>query len=168
VNRDRWAGVFSVGLAIAALAEATTFRVRFLTDPVGPRGFPVLAAVLLLAAGIPLVLDRAREVGAVDDAVESEGLPEVEEPGGPRVLRWGGLPHSAVLATALLAYAVLLPWLGFLLATVLALWATALLFEGGPVRGMVASAVVSVGLWLVFEWALGIYLPVGMLWGLGG
>jgi putative tricarboxylic transport membrane protein len=66
-----------------------------------------------------------------------------------------------------LVYAFLIPWLGFLLSTVLALWATALLFEGRPVRGMVAALVVSVGLWLLFERALGIYLPVGMLWGLG-
>ena len=156
-----------MGLAIAALAEATTFRVRFLTDPVGPRGFPVLAAVLLLVAGVSLVLARERKVSGVGDVAESDGLDGGGEVGGSRGLRWGGLPRSVVLTAALLAYAVLLPWLGFLLATALALWATALIFEGGPVRGMIASAVVSLGLWRLFEWALGIYLPVGMLWGLG-
>jgi putative tricarboxylic transport membrane protein len=139
-------------LAVAALAEATTFRVRFLTDPVGPRGFPALAAVLLLAAGVFLLAGRE---GAVDEV------------GGELGSDRGGVPRSVLLATALLAYAFLIPWLGFLVATVLALWATALLFDGRPVRGMAAALLVSVGLWLLFERALGIYLPVGMLWGLG-
>ncbi len=164
MRRDRWAGALSVGLAIAALAEATTFRVRFLTDPVGPRGFPVLAAALLLVAGLSLAMGREGEVGEVSEA---DGEDEVGEVGDDRALRWMGFPRSLLLATALLAYAFLIPWLGFLLATVLALWVTALLFEGRPIRGMAAAMVFSVGLWLLFERALGIYLPVGMLWGLG-
>ncbi len=78
-------------------------------------------------------------------------------------LRWHYVPYVVVL---LLAYAWLLPALGFLAVTVLLL---VILFRTVDPRGWVASiagAVITTGVaYLVFGRWLGTQLPAGTLWG---
>jgi putative tricarboxylic transport membrane protein len=157
----RVAAVLSVALAVAALGGAATFQDRFLTDPVGPRGLPLLAGSLLLMAGVALLREPKRELGSMD------GLPKAPEGSGaqPAEGRAGnGPPPSLPLAAALLAYALLLPWLGFVTGTTLILWVTARLFGGRPRAGALAALVLAIGLWLLFDRALGVVLPVGRIW----
>ena len=52
---DRVSGIVLATLGVAVGAEATTFDVLFLTDPVGPKALPLLSAVIFVGAAPPLV-----------------------------------------------------------------------------------------------------------------
>lgn len=155
----RGAGIAAMVLAAAALSEAVTFRVRFLTDPLGPRGFPFLAAGLLLVAGAALAW-RPQGAGVADAAVEVGGS-EADLGRGSEGRR---IPPSLLLAAGLLAYAFAIPWLGFVTSTMLVLFVTALLFGGPPRPAVAGSGILALGLWLLFDRALGVYLAPGMVW----
>ena len=140
---DRFTGA-ALGLLGAAVAlEATTFDVLFLTDPVGPKALPMLAAGILVASGA-MLLARPGIGGAW--------------PGRSVLVRMVG----AVAAFG--AYAGLLAPLGFVLSTTATVASLSMLF-GGPWRKSVgAAAVLSVTLWYLFVWLLGLPLPLGALW----
>lgn len=140
---DRITGVTLTVLGVATAAEASTFEVAFMTDPVGPKALPYVVAVALMVAGITAMV-RPRE------------SPEV--PGRPTSLRVVG----AVLA--FLAYAPALPFLGFFTSTTLVVTVLALLCRGPAMRALAAAALLSGGLWLLFVRALSLPLPVGELW----
>ena len=131
----------AAGVAVAA--EATTFEVAFLTDPVGPKALPYLAAAILLGAGILL----AARPG-----------PDPAWPAGSTVVRMGGA------VGAFLVYAAVLPALGFWISTTLAVAALSILFGGDMLRSVAAAAALSSVLWYLFVWALRLPLPLGSLW----
>ena len=140
---DRIPGLVLVVLGLAAGLEATTFDVAFLSDPVGPKALPYLVSVALVLSGI----HQARR----------------PEPG----IRWperAALVRMALATSAFLGYAVLLPWLGFLLSTTLVVAALSHLFFAPPRRSVPAAAGLAFVLWLLFVWVLGLPLPVGRLW----
>jgi len=128
--------------------EARSFEVGFLTDPVGPKALPGLVAVLFLFAGAAEAL--ARPSG---DPAESVAWPE------RAVARSiGGVVASFV------AYALLLPVLGFFLSTTAVVAAISALYGGPRGRGTLVAAVLAGALWLLFVQLLGLPLPVGSLW----
>lgn len=139
----RIAGAVLLALGTAAAVETSTFDVAFLTDPVGPKALPLVGAAILVGTGLTLLLRPARE-----------GV-------------WPSLPAMGRMAGAVavfLLYALALEPAGFTLATTGATAALSLLF-GGPWRRSVAAALVlSVVLWYLFVWVLGLPLPLGLLW----
>ena len=140
---DRIAGALLLVVAVAVWAEATTFDVAFLTDPVGPKALPFVVALMLAAGGIR-TLTRPRE--------------EITLPGR------SGLNRIASAFTVFLLYAACLPWLGFFLSTTLVVAGLAILF-GGPWKGGVAAGLtLSASLWLLFVGLLSLPLPIGALW----
>jgi len=140
---DRISGACLVALGVAVGVEASTFEVAFLTDPVGPKALPYLAAGIFVGAGV-LLLGR---------------------PGPPPA--W---PAARVLArlagatAAFLLYGLVLRPLGFTLATTLAVGTLSTLFEGPVRKSFGAALVLSVALWYLFVWVLGLPLPLGALW----
>ena len=133
-----------VGLVGAAIGlEATTFDVRFMTDPVGPKALPGLVALMLILAGV-------------------KGLVR-PEPTGPWPSR-AVLGKIAAATTAFLVYAVALDALGFLLSTTLVVTALAYLYGAPTRRGLPAAALLSGALWLLFVHLLALPLPIGALW----
>ena len=141
----RLAGGGVLILALAVAAEATTFRVAFPTDPLGPAAFPFLAAFLLALGGLALLMEGGWGSG--------EPMAEPEEGGvggGPMLLAAG----------AFAAYALVLPVLGFVPATTAAFAALALLFGGSARQGVLAGLAFSVALFALFVWGLGLPLPV--------
>ena len=140
---DRIPGLVLVVLGLAAGLEATTFDVAFLSDPVGPKALPYLVAIALLLSGI----HQARR----------------PDPG----TRWperAALVRMGLASSAFLSYALVLPWLGFLLSTTLVVAALSHLFDAAPRRGVPAAAALAFALWLLFVWVLALPLPVGRLW----
>jgi putative tricarboxylic transport membrane protein len=140
---DRISGACLMVLGLAVGAEASTFEVAFLTDPVGPKALPYLSAAIFFGAGV-LLLAR---------------------PGPPPI--WPGrrvLARMAGATAAFLLYGLVLRPLGFTVATTLAVGTLSTLF-GGPVRRSFAAALaLSVVLWYLFVWVLGLPLPLGALW----
>jgi putative tricarboxylic transport membrane protein len=131
----------AVGLAIGLVA--TGFDVAFLTDPVGPKALPWVAAAALVLAGV----HHARRPDR-----------ETRWPARSRLVRMGA--GGAVL----LVYGIMLPWIGFLLSTTLVVAALSHLFGAAPRRSVPAALALTVGLWVVFVRVLALPLPVGELW----
>ncbi len=140
---DRVPGVVLTGVGLAIGLEATGFDVAFLTDPVGPKALPFVAAVGLVLAGAH---QARRPVGGT---------------------RW---PERATLArmglgsAALIVYGLALPWLGFLISTTAVVASLSHLFGASPRRGLPAALALTVGLWIVFVRVLALPLPFGDLW----
>jgi putative tricarboxylic transport membrane protein len=140
---DRIAGLAVAALGLAVGAEATTFDVLFRTDPVGPKLLPLVVAAIFVASGVFLA------------ARPGQGAPW---PPGPVLVRMAG----AVAAFG--AYAALIGPLGFVVSTTATVSALSMLF-GGPWKKAVAAALtLSVVLWYLFVWVLGLLLPLGWVW----
>lgn len=138
----RWAAGLAVAGVAAGLA-AIRFRVAFITDPLGPRAFPWLAAGLLVAGAVGLALRPG------SDAAWPEG------PARRRV---------AWVVVGLVAWSVVMPILGFVPATTVLLAGLGRLFGAGVRGGLAAGLGVSTLLWALFGWGLGLPLPPGP-WG---
>ena len=144
-SRDaaRAPGLVLVALAVAVALQASGFEVAFITDPLGPKAFPLTAALLLGGSGLVLAL--------------RPGDP-LDLPAGPVLLRIAGA------LAAFVVYAALLPFLGFVASTTLAVWSLSLLFGGPWRRALLAALAFSVALMAVFVYGLALSLPVGSLW----
>lgn len=137
---DRVAGLILVLLALLYGLQAQAFRVGFVADPVGPRAFPYLLAAALGILGVVLM-------------ARPEGKPD-----WPPARVWGQL--LAALAS-LLGYAWLLVPLGFVPATTLEVFLLCLLFGGAPLQSLGAAAALSIAVYGLFDYALGLPLPLG-------
>lgn len=140
---DRTAGVVLGLLGIGIALEATTFDVFFLTDPVGPKALPLLVAAILVGSGAA-VAARPGSGGAW--------------PGRETLVRMAG----AVAAFGV--YAALLGPLGFVVATTATVASLSLLFGARWKEALGAATALSVVLWYLFVWLLGLPLPLGAVW----
>lgn len=140
---DRVLGGLLALAGIATAVESTTFDVAFLTDPVGPKALPFVVAATFLVAGLHALL-RPRD--------------EVVLPTRRAALRMAGA------IAAFVAYALLLPWLGFFTSTSLVVVALSLLYRGPFVPSAIAALGLSGVLWLLFVALLSLPLPIGELW----
>ena len=96
---DRIFGLVATLLALAFIAGATQVQTSFLSDPVGPKFFPILIGITGAISGMFMVL-----------------RPD-PEPDWPVLRTFGAL---AIAVIVLIAYAYALKPLGFLLPTALA------------------------------------------------
>ena len=140
---NRWIGVALVLAGLAVGAEASTFDVFFLTDPVGPKALPFVVALIFLATGTFLAI----RPGAA-----------IQWPRSSTVTRMAGA--IATFGT----YAALLAPLGFVPSTTLCVTSLSMLFGGPWRRSLSAALLLSVILWYLFVWVLGLPLPLGSLW----
>jgi putative tricarboxylic transport membrane protein len=130
---DRIFGLVMVTVALAYIASATQIQTSFLSDPVGPKTFPILIGVVCAISAMFMVLKPD---------------PEPDWP----VLRTFGALFFAVIV--LVAYAYALKPLGFLMPT--AVTAGVLSFQISPkVKTAILSGLgLSIGLFILFKYAL--------------
>jgi putative tricarboxylic transport membrane protein len=130
--------VASAGMAWAARDYAAAISY----EPVGPRAFPLLLAGLMAVGGSWLVLRPTLRGGA-----------------------FGGVPLKATALTALavLVYALLFEVLGFALATAVMAVPVGMAFGGSWKQSLAGGAGLGLGLYLVFDKALDVVLPTGLL-----
>lgn len=134
---DRIFGLIVTLVALAYAASATQIQTSFLTDPVGPKTFPILVGAVAAISGMFVVF-------------RPDPDPE-----------WPTLPTLGALALAvgvLVAYAYTLRPLGFLIPTAVA--ASILSYQIRPrvVPAALSGIGLSVGLFVVFRYALGLGL----------
>lgn len=134
---DRIFGLVIILVALAMIAGATQFQMPFFDDPVGPRTFPIAIAGLMILCGGFMVLKPD---------------PEPDWPHGGALLRIAGA------TVVMLAYAYTLKPLGFLIPTAIASAAIAWLTRPNLVPAVLAGLGLSVGLFLIFEYGLGLNL----------
>lgn len=138
---DRVAGSLLVALGAVTGAESLTFTVAFPIDPVGPRGLPLLCAIVLVVGGLALIA-RPSLVPAW--------------PARDRLIR------AAAGGSIFALYGVLLDPFGFAITTSLSVTALGILFRGSFSKALASGILVTAGLWYLFQYLLGIPLPVGL------
>ncbi|BBK41015.1 hypothetical protein STVA_10350 [Allostella vacuolata] len=135
-----------VGLGLMILAawygwSAGHYEADF-SDPVGPAIFPQVLAVLIAVLGLWLVF-----------------RPDPEP-------RWDGglvLVVQAASIVLMLAYALLLVPVGFVLATTVLAGVLAAMLGARPLPAVVSGAAVAVGCYVLFTHGLELALPTGTL-----
>lgn len=139
---DRIFGLLGIALATFYIWAAGEIELSFISDPVGPRTFPYIIGAILALAGVVVIL-----------------RPDAE----PHWPGAGRLAEIALATIVLVAYALLLPELGFVIAT--ALTAAFLTWRLGtaPIWSAVTGVLVSLGIYAVFHLILGLSLARGPL-----
>jgi len=142
---DRLTGLFIILVALAFFAGATQLEAPFFADPLGPKAFPMMIASVALIAGMVMVL-----------------RPD-EPPEWPELATIARL----ILATIILVfYAYSLKPLGFLLSTAAAAAALSYQINPNAMRSMLTGLALSIGLFFIFKFALGLSLfafPRGLI-----
>lgn len=131
--------VASAGMAWSAQGYAAAISY----EPVGPRAFPLLLAGLLAVGGLWLIARPALR----------------------GVSPYRGVPFRATLlaAGAVAVYAALFEGLGFTLATAVMAVPLGLVFGGSLKQALAAGAGFGVALYFLFDKALDVVLPTGVL-----
>ena len=139
---DRIFGGIGLALAVFFVWQANLIELSFISDPVGPRTFPVIIGTLLGVASLVIL-------------VRPDAAPQ-----WPRASR---LFEIAVSVAVMVAYALLLPEIGFVIATAFA--AAFLTWRLGttPLWSLATGAMTSVGIYVVFHLILGLSLARGPL-----
>lgn len=134
---DRIFGLVVILTALAYIASATQIQTSFLTDPVGSKTFPMMIGVVAGLCGLVLVV-----------------RPD-PDPDWPGTGTWVNLGVALVV---LVLYAYLLKPLGFLLPTAFTAGVLSYQIRPRPLQAVVAGVGLSVGLWAIFKYALGLGL----------
>lgn len=137
IRSDRILGLVTVVAALAYIASAAQLETSFLADPVGPKTFPFLIGGIILLCGLVFIF-----------------RPD-PDPKWPEAKSWLSL---AVAVMVLVLYAYALKPMGFLLPTAVA--GAILRYQIGPrvVPAILAGLGLSVGLFFVFKFLLGLSL----------
>lgn len=134
---DRVFGLVVIVVALAYIASATQIQTSFLSDPVGPKTFPILIGAVAALCALTVVL-----------------RPDA----GPR---WPGRWTWVKLAVALLVligYAYTLRPFGFIIPTALASGLLSYQLRPRAVPALVTGVSLSTGLFFIFKYALGLGL----------
>ena len=139
---DRILGAMCVIVAAAMAWAAQDYTPAFSYEPVGPRAFPRLLALLMALFGAWLVMRPTR---------------------GDRV--YAGLPlrSIALSAVAVFLYAALFQTLGFAIATALMAVPIGMAFGGTWKQTLIGGVGLGVGFYLLFDKVLDVVLPTGIL-----
>jgi putative tricarboxylic transport membrane protein len=142
MTSDRILGAVCVAAAIAMGVAAQGYAAQISYEPVGPRAFPMLLAVLIGLAGAWLVIRPSQHSAAVAA---------------------GRLAALAGCVIAIVIYALLFQWLGFTLATALMAVPVGMAFGGNWKQSFVGGVGLGLGFFLLFDKLLDVVLPTGLL-----
>ncbi len=143
---DRLFGLVVLFTALAYIASATQIQTSFLADPVGPKAFPMLIGGVAAISALVLIL-----------------RPD-PDPDWPDLRTFGALLIAGVV---LVGYAYALKPLGFVVPTAIAAGILSYQISPRPRPAILSGLGLSVGLFVLFKYALGLGLvpfPKG-LWG---
>ena len=142
---DRLFGFATSILALAFFASAYQLESPFFADPVGPKTFPYLIAIIAFIAGSMMIL-----------------FPD-SNPKWPNLATFFKLVFAVLI---LVAYAYTLKPLGFLLPTALAAGILSYQITPKPATAAITGVLLSLILFVVFKYALGLGLfpfPKGLI-----
>ena len=139
---DRILGILGLALAAFFIYSATLIQLSFISDPVGPRAFPIVIGIALALASLVILL-----------------RPDTD-PVWPRIVRFGEI---ALAALVMVAYALALPKVGFVIATAVASAFLTWRLGTKPLWSLVAGVLTSAGIYVAFHLILGLSLARGPL-----
>ena len=137
---DKITGIAAVAVAAFFAWRTTLIEEPFISDPLGPRVFPLLICAVLGLAGLAMALRPD---------------PEPE---------WPALRSFLEIAAGIvifIGYAQLLPELGFVISTFFAAGFLAWRLGAVPIGAIAAGAGISLGIYAVFNLILGLSLAKG-------
>jgi putative tricarboxylic transport membrane protein len=190
-QRDRLLAVAALVFAGSLIAGARALEDSLLSDAVGAGGVPQgvgiamgLAAVALFAKSFfggpkARAAAQARAVsGPAAKAADGKGGANAVNAGhashagdageageAGEAMGWTAAARTAGLVAILVAYGLLLPWLGYPLTVSLLVLASGWL-AGAALKPPLFLCALASGplLWAMFDWALRVRMPVGSLW----
>jgi len=140
---DRLLGVVCLALAAFLIWRSTLIEPGFIVDPLGPKAFPIIIGGVLGLAGLfPLVGPDPR-------------------PAWPGV---GGFLEIGIAVVVMVAYALLLPEIGFVVATAIAASVLGWRLGSPPAYAAISGLSISLGIYVIFHLVLGLSLARGP-WG---
>jgi putative tricarboxylic transport membrane protein len=139
---DRIFGVVGLALTAFYIWAATIIELSFISDPVGPRTFPIIIGVLLGVSSLIVLL-----------------RPDAE----PQWPAFGRLAEIAGAVVVMVAYALLLPVIGFVIATAVAAGFLTWRLGTTPLWSVAVGVLTSLGIYAVFHLILGLSLARGPL-----
>ena len=145
VLNDRVLGAAALVVAAFLAWYGHDLEAPFAYEPVGPRAFPMLVAAMIASCGVWLV-------------VKGGNPTDINAP--------GATARIALMVAVVAAYAVAFQWLGFVTATTFMTVLVGRLFGGTWLKGLWGGAVMGLGFFLLFDKALDVVLPTGLLGGL--
>lgn len=134
---DRIFGLVTLFVALGFVASATQIQTSFLSDPVGSKTFPIMIGVVAALSSLFMVV-----------------RPD-PDPDWPVARTWGALLVAVVV---LLSYAYALKPFGFIVPTAIAAGILSYQISLNPRAAVFAGAGLSVGLFVVFKFVLGLGL----------
>ena len=140
---DRILGGLGLLLAIFFIWQATLIKESFISDPVGPKVFPIIIGVLVGLSSLAIFFKP-------DD-----------EPEWPEFSR---LFEVGLTIVVMIGYAYALPTAGFVVSTAVAAAYLSWRLGTPPVKAVIAGAVIAIGIYVVFHLILGLSLARGP-WG---
>ena len=139
---DRTLGIAALALAAFMTWAGWDIEAPFAYEPVGPRAFPLLLALIIGLCGLRLAIKGGNPVQA--NAPGANG-------------------RIALMVLFCAGYAFLFQWLGFIIATALMTVAVGRLFGGGWGKCAIGGVVMSVFFFVLFDKVLDVVLPGGLL-----
>jgi len=140
---DRIMGGLGLLLALFFIWQATLIKESFISDPVGPKIFPIIIGVLVGLSSLAILLQP-------DD--------EPEWPDFSRFFEVG------LTVAVMVAYAYALPTAGFVVSTAVAAGYLSWRLGTPALKAVIAGVVISIGIYVVFHLILGLSLARGP-WG---
>lgn len=137
MKSDRLFGLVTLFVALAYIASATQIQTSFLSDPVGPKAFPILIGLVAALSALALIVRP-------DD-----------DPDWPPAKTFVAL---AIATIVLIAYAYALKPLGFIIPTAIAASILSYQISPKPRSAVMAGTGLSVGLFVLFKFILGLGL----------
>lgn len=134
---DRIFGLVTLFVALAYIASATQIQTSFLSDPVGPKAFPMLIGAVAAICALVMIFK-----------------PD-PDPDWPAARTWGGL---AIAVIVLICYAYALKPLGFVIPTIFAAGILSYQISPRPLPAIASGIGLSIGLFILFKFALGLGL----------
>ncbi|WP_370160004.1 tripartite tricarboxylate transporter TctB family protein [Limimaricola soesokkakensis] len=139
---DRIFGGIGLMLSLLSIWRATLIPDSFMSDAVGPRAFPYGIAAVMALASIWFLIKPD---------------PEPEWP------RLGRLAEIGFAALVMIAYAQLLPELGFVISTAFAAAYLTWRLGSSPLQSVLIGVGTSLGIYAIFHLVLGLSLARGPL-----
>jgi putative tricarboxylic transport membrane protein len=141
---DRFFALALLGVCALIVIQMWVLDVPFAYEPVGPKAFPVILALLMAACCVALLASPDGDI------------------------RWPETPllgKGAALVAVLLGYAIFFETLGFPLATAVMVLAVSRVYGGRTIPGLLTGASIGVLGYLFFDRLLQVSLPIGRIWG---
>jgi putative tricarboxylic transport membrane protein len=147
---DRIIAAAAILLAAVYLYATSQIPKLEIGDPLGPKAFPILLGIVLIAAAILLFIETLKADRGTGEKAPRESMRHLWLIGG--VTLWTAL------------YFGLFDRVGYLLATVLYLLPMMAVFNRGKwVANVLTSVLWAVGSYVLFVKILGVSLPAGLL-----